>query len=114
MRCLVAVAVAVMVMTAGPGCCHSPRSSSVTAQEFPASQMRVPGEYIVTLAAGVDVKVITNVYGRFGIKRIQDLGRNIFLVTLSEDPNPAQMEELRRQDARIEAVQPNFVYRNYN
>jgi hypothetical protein len=75
--------------------------------------MRVPGEYIVTLAAGVDVKAISNVYGRFGIKRIQDLGRNIFLVTLSEDPNPAQMEELRRQDARIEAVQPNFMYRSY-
>ncbi len=114
MRLLFTVAVAVAA-TAGPACSHPP-ASVATAREAPASsQSRVPGEYLVTLATGADVKAITDVYGPFGIKRIQDsglnLGRNVFLMALTEDPGPAKMEEVRRQDARIEAVQPNFVYR---
>jgi hypothetical protein len=32
-------------------------------------------------------------------------------VTLTEDPGPARMEELRTQNAHVKAVQPNFVYR---
>jgi len=79
--------------------------------DFSSHQTRVPGEYLVTLAAGADVKAIADLYGRFGIKGTQGLGRNIFLVTLTEDPGPAKMEELRRQNAQIKAVQPNFVYR---
>jgi len=74
-------------------------------------QTRVPGEYLVTLAAGVDVKAIADLYGRYGIKGTQDLGRHLFLVRLSEDPGPAKLEELRGQNAQIKAVQPNFVYR---
>jgi hypothetical protein len=71
----------------------------------------VPGEYLVTLDARADVKAIAELYGRFGIKSIQDLGRNIMLVTITEDPGPAKMEELRGQNELIKAVQPNFVYR---
>jgi hypothetical protein len=71
----------------------------------------VPGEYLVTLAARGSVKSIVELYGRFGIKGMQDLGRNVFLVTLTEDPGPARMEQLRGNNARILAVQPNFVYR---
>mgnify|MGYP007070633242 FL=1 len=75
-------------------------------------QTRVPGEYLVTLAEGVDVKAITDLYGRFGIKGTQGLGSNIFLITLTQDPGPAKMEELRGKNAQIKAVQPNFVYRS--
>jgi len=74
-------------------------------------QTRVPGEYLVTLAAGADVKAIAELYGRFGIKGTQDLGRNLFVVRLTEDPGPARLEELRSQNAQIKAIQPNFVYR---
>jgi hypothetical protein len=74
-------------------------------------QTRAPGEYLVTLAEEADVKAIADLYGRFGIKGTHGLGRNIFLVTLTEDPGPAKMEELRGQNAQIKAVQPNFVYR---
>ena len=72
---------------------------------------RVPGEYLVTLAAGADAKAIAELYGRYGIKGTQDLGRNLFLVRLTEDPGPAKLEELRGQNAQIQAIQPNFVYR---
>jgi len=80
--------------------------------DFSSRQTRVPGEYLVTLAAGADVKAIGDLYGRFGIKGTRGLGRNIFLVTLTEDPGPAKMEELRGQNTQINAVQPNFVYRS--
>jgi hypothetical protein len=79
--------------------------------DFSSRQTRVPGEYLVTLAAGADVKAIAELYGRFRLKGTQPLGRKLFLVRLTEDPGPAKMEELRVQNARIESVQPNFVYR---
>jgi hypothetical protein len=79
--------------------------------DFSSRQTRVAGEYLVTLAAGADVKAIADLYGRFGIKGTRDLGHDLFLVRLTEDPGPARMEELRGQSAQIKSVQPNFVYR---
>jgi hypothetical protein len=71
----------------------------------------MPGEYVVTLVPGADVKVIDDLYGRFGIKSIKDLGGDVFLVILIEDPGPARMEELRGQNAHVKAIQPNYMYR---
>lgn len=56
------------------------------------------------------MKTIVDLYGQFGIKGIRDLGHNVFLVTLTADPGPARMEQLRGENAHIQAVQPNFVY----
>ena len=105
--CAVALAGAVMVSA----CCHTPCNPETAHKNALSQQTRVPGDYLVTLAEGADVKVITDLYGRFGIKSMKDLGRNIFLVTLTEDPGPSKMEELRGQNAHVTAVQPNFVYR---
>lgn len=98
-------------LAVGPACSQTPCGPAPTSMDFSARQTRVPGEYLVTLAAGADSKAIAVLYGRFGIKGIQGLGHNIFLVTLTEDPGPAKIEELRGQNAQIKAVQPNFVYR---
>ncbi len=76
-----------------------------------ADQTRVPGEYLLTLDADTDVKVITDVYGSLDIKSIKKLGNEIFQIDLGADPGPEKMEELRHQDSRIKAVQPNFIYR---
>ena len=64
----------------------------------------------MTLAAGADGKAIAEVYGRFGIKVTQDLGNDLFLVKLAEDPGLPKLEELRGQNPKVKAVQPNFVY----
>jgi hypothetical protein len=77
-----------------------------------AQQTRAPGEYLVTLAAPGGVEAIADVYGRFGIKGIKRLGDNVFLVTLTEDPGPAAMEQLRAENAHIKTVEPNFLYRS--
>ncbi len=95
-----------MGLTSGSACSQTPAP-----MDFSSRQTRAPGEYLVTLAAGADSKAIADLYGRFGVKTLRSLGRNVFLVSLTEDPGPARMEELRGQSAQIKAVQPNFVYR---
>jgi hypothetical protein len=79
--------------------------------DFSSRQARVPGEYLVTLVPGADVKVITDLFGRFGIKGVENLGNSMFLVILTEDPGPAAMEELQGQNAHVKAIQPNYIYR---
>jgi len=109
MRRLIALAVTLAGAAAGSACGYPPGNPQA-APTARAQQTRVPGEYLVTLAARDSVKAIADLYGQFGIKGIQDLGHNIFLVTLTEDPGPAKMEQLRGENAHIQAVQPNFVY----
>ncbi len=110
MRRLVAIPLAVGVLAAA--CSAHPGGGSARAPEDAAARpARVPGEYLVTLAPGADATAIREVYGRFGITRVQDLGRSVFLVSLADDPGPVRMDELRKADARIRAVQPNFTYR---
>jgi hypothetical protein len=110
-RRLLVLAAALVGMAAGPACGHTPGNPGPTTMDLSSSPTRVPGEYLVTLVPGADSKAIAGLYGRFGIKGIKDLGNNLFLVTLTEDPGPAKMEELRGQNALVKAVQPNFVYR---
>lgn len=76
-----------------------------------AGQARVPGQYLVTLAQGAEVAAISAVYGQLGVKQIQPVVADVYLLTLRDDPGPETMETLGKRDARIKAVQPNFVYR---
>lgn len=102
-------------------CSHPPANSPVVSSATPApvrltsgsEQQRAVGEYLVTLVEGADAKVISDVYGRFGVKGVNAMGSGIFHLILGEDPGPAQMEEIRKKDARIKAVQPNYIYRAY-
>jgi hypothetical protein len=103
--------VALAGIATASACGHTPGNPQAAPAGAWSQQTRVPGEYLVTLAEGADGKVIADIYGRFGIKGTKDLGHNIFLVTLTEDPGPAKMEELRGQNVQVKAVQPNFVYR---
>ena len=111
MRRLIAFAMAVAGAAAGYACGSSPGNPEATPAGALSQQTRVAGEYLVTLAARAEVKAIADLYGRFGIKDIKDLGNNVFLVTLTEDPGPEEMEKLRGGNALIKAVEPNFVYR---
>lgn len=110
-RRLIAFAMAVAGAAAGFGCGNAPGNPQSAPAGASSQQTRVPGEYLVTLTAPAEVKAITDLYGRFGIKGIKDLGHNVFLVTLTEDPGPETMEKLRGENAHIKAVEPNFVFR---
>lgn len=109
-----------LVAASTAACAHAPANPPAAASDpapvqlAPAAQQtRVPGEYLVTLVPGADAKVISDVYGRFGIKGVNAMGSGVFHLILGEDPGPAKMEEIRKQDARIKAIQPNYVYRAY-
>jgi len=110
MRRLIALCVSLAGATAASACDAPVPGNLCAAPAVQARQTRMPGEYLVTLAARGGVEAIVELYGRFGIKGIQDLGHNVFLVSLTEDPGPAGMEQLRGDNARIQAVQPNYVY----
>ena len=111
LRRLIAIAVALAGAAAGYACGSSPVVPQAAPADATTQQTRVPGEYIVTLAEPADLKAISNLYGRFGIKEIRKFGANTFLLMLTADPGPASMESLRADNARVKAVEPNYVYR---
>lgn len=76
----------------------------------PPNQVRVPNEYLITLQPETDVKAIRDVYGQFGIKEINDLGGEVYLVVLVTDPGEEQIEELVEEDERFRLTQPNLIY----
>lgn len=71
---------------------------------------RVPDEYIVTLSPAVDRSVIEEDFGRFGIKDIYPLEEETYLLVLTNDPGPQQLEDVIYDDERIRSVHPNLVY----
>jgi hypothetical protein len=111
MRLAVLLLALSVLVPGGTGCAGSPPAPAPSSGAPPSAENSVPGEYIVTLAPGADVAVLRQVYGRFGLRKAQELGGGLFLVGLGEDPGLARMKELQMQDPRIRAVQPNFVYR---
>jgi hypothetical protein len=112
MRALLPCLAAVLI-SCGSACAGSPPAPEAVPKDPPSTRSTVPGEYIVTLSPGVEAGAVEQVYGRFGLKRIQDLGGGVVLVALKEDPGLERMKELQARDARIKAVQPNFVYRAF-
>jgi len=106
-----ALTIALTCMAAGAACGHTTGSSAGAPLDISSRQARVPGEYLITLVPGTDIKVIADLYGRFGIKGIRDLGSDTFLVIINEDPGPDTMKKLSGNNSRIKAVQPNVLYR---
>ena len=74
-------------------------------------QVRVPGEYLVTLALGESEKIITERYARFGIKSIKALGNSTFLLIITKDIGTDGISKIVEKDTRFKAVQPNFIYK---
>ncbi|MEO8717221.1 MAG: hypothetical protein ABI423_03265 [Burkholderiales bacterium] len=109
-RRLIPLAVALAGAAAISACGNPALGNRETTPAVQAQNTRVPGEYLVTVAPRVRAKAIAELYEQFGIKDIRDLGGNIFLLILAEDPGPARMEQLREENAHIRAIQPNFTY----
>jgi hypothetical protein len=107
--------VAVMVMVSA--CVHTPTEHVSSAdKQVPAKaeiQARVPNEYLVTLAPEASDAVITEYFGRFGIKYVHVLEEETFLMILNNDPGPQELEGLIQNESRIKVVQPNLIYWNY-
>lgn len=103
-----------VALAAVSACTQLPRSEKLAAAE-PGNppiekRARVPDEYLVTLIPEVDKTVITELFGRFGIKDVLLLDGETFLLILSNDPGPQTMEDLIYDEARIKSVHPNLIY----
>ena len=110
LRRLAALAVTLGLASAAAACGSPAPRTPQAAAPAAARQNRVPGEYLVTVVARDRVAAIADLYGQFGIKNIRDLGGTVFLLSVTEDPGPARMEQVRGESAHILAVQPNLVY----
>jgi hypothetical protein len=71
---------------------------------------RVPGEYLVSLAIDTSVDAIADRYGQLGIKEVDALGDEVYLLVLANDPGPREMARLIYDDFRFRMVQPNIIY----
>ena len=77
----------------------------------PNLESYVPGEYIVTAHANVDIGAISRVYEVLDIEQVQSLGSGRFLLRLKRDPGIDRVRALGDESGQVDAVQRNFVYR---
>ncbi len=117
MRALLLLAALSGVAAGGPGCASTPAGGDPPppapgrpATPSPSLQKVVPGEYVVTFAPPATADLAREVLARYAPTKAQELGNGMVLVGLAEDPGLPALQELQGRDARIRAVQPNFVY----
>jgi hypothetical protein len=96
------------------GCTDSTNEKNLeprTITTQPATENRVPGQYIVTLRKGGSSETLTEVFNKYGIKSIKDLSKDRYLITLKQDPGPESITKQAATSSVIEYVQPNYIYR---
>jgi hypothetical protein len=105
----------VMAMFSACALTPSKPESAVEKQNLERAEQRprVPDEYLVTLAPDVDEAIIYEYYKRFGIKYLRQLEGETYLLILSDDPGPHEMDVLIRDESRIKLVQPNLIHWDY-
>lgn len=115
MKCIRLAMITTMVF-ALPACSHNPPVSHQAAagQWDNAMQIeeraRVPGEYLVSLAVDTTDEAISDRYSQLGIKEVNALGDETYLLVLTNDPGPREMARLINDDFRFRVVQPNIIY----
>jgi len=96
------------------GCTDAANQKNVeprTIKTQPATENRVPGQYIVTLKESGRSETLIEVFKQYGIKSIQDLSRGRYLITLEQDPGPEAVASQAANASDIEQVQANYLYR---
>ncbi len=87
---------------------ESPQPSLTRPKALPD---RVPGEYIVTVLPGTNDAMLRTQFGEYGVRKILDLGGNMFLMKLNTDPGFDAIKQKASEAGSVIAVQPNFIYR---
>ncbi|MDH4199629.1 MAG: hypothetical protein OEV66_04535 [Spirochaetia bacterium] len=73
-------------------------------------KQRKLNEYLVTVKSGANEKEVRRAFAQYKIHSIAKIAERVFLIVISEDPGPEQMEKTAKTSQKIEAVQPNFLY----
>jgi hypothetical protein len=95
------------------GCTDSANQKNLdprTITPQPASENRIPGQYLVTLKEGGSPEKLTEVFNKYEIKSIQELSTGRYLITLDQDPGPQEVSKQAATSSNIEHVQPNYFY----
>ena len=96
------------------GCTDSTNQKNLeprTITTQPATENRVPGQYLVTLKEGGSSETLTEVFNQYGIKSIKSLAKDRYLITLEQDPGPEEIAKQAATSSEIESAQPNYIYR---
>jgi hypothetical protein len=96
------------------GCTDAANQKNVepgTIPTQPASENRVPAQYIVSLKEDSNTQILTEVFQQYGIKSIKDLSRGRYVITLEQDPGPDEISKQAATSTEILSVQPNYIYR---
>lgn len=76
----------------------------------PGPRTPIPREYVITVeTAGPGEPVVRYVFGRLGIDKVQELRKNVFLVTFTNEPGLDKVEAIQGIDKRIVDVQQNYA-----
>lgn len=75
----------------------------------PEAEGRVPGEYILTLAAETDAAIVRDAFRAHGLIELRPLFGRHYLLRLRPDPGLASVRA--RSPEAVLAVQPNYEYR---
>lgn len=86
-------------------------ASSQTQAVDGKEQQRVIGEYIVTLRQGADQASVRDVFSAFGLQGLSHVGGQQWLLKVTKDPGTTVMQSKAAESSAIEAIQPNFIYR---
>lgn len=103
--------IAVMALAAALAACgQAPARTEAASKSWPEQQARVPNEYLVTLAPGVDADTISKRFGPYGIKDVHELEGETYLMVLSRDPGPRELLKLVEKDDNFRGLQPNIIH----
>lgn len=86
-------------------------ASSQTQAVDGKEQQRVAGEYIVTLRPRADEASVRALFSAFDLQEFSNIGGQRWLLKIRKDPGPAVIQSKAPESQVIEAIQPNFIYR---
>jgi hypothetical protein len=81
-------------------------------QEAPEFETgRVPGEYIIKVAEGVDEKALYRLFSTYIVVSVRKIHSNLYLIGLEHDPGPTVLRDEYLENDDILHIQPNYTYR---
>lgn len=92
-------------------CATAETGSNEHLKQKTAGQDRVPGEYLVKIKAGTDVKDIEKLFKPYGLEKISPAGVRLYKIKLNNDPGPEIIKEVAEKSKSIEYAEPNYIYR---
>lgn len=100
----------VMALVSFVGACAQTRAEGEARLPSNTQENRVPGEYLVGLAAGSDPTEARKLFAAYGVAEWRHVRKDTYLVRLQNDPGPDALARLAEGTAAVRYVEPNRIY----